>query len=208
MGRDPAVQADSVALARRWLDDSSALDRDMVDPVLAVAAAAADRPLADRLRAELLSEGDRERRKLLIGALGSLRDPSLAREALALTLDERLDARESVWILLELGSHRETRRLAFDFLKSHYDALTGRLPRGAFSPVAYFPAVAAGLCTPEARTEAEVFFKPRAAAVEGGPRVLDQALESLDQCLARKRAQEPGLAAWFRSRARGDEGAR
>jgi alanyl aminopeptidase len=202
VGRDPVLLAEAAALTRRWLDDSSAIDSDMLDAVLAVAGAGADRPLADRLRAEALSAGDRGRRKLLVAALGSLRDPALARDALALTLDERLDARESVWVLLELGGHRETRRLAFDFLESHYDALTARLPRGAFSPVAYFPAVAAGLCTPEGRREAEAFFKARAAAVEGGARVLDQALESVDQCLARKRVQEPSLAAWLGSRAR------
>jgi alanyl aminopeptidase len=200
VGRDPALQADAVALARRWLDDASAIEADMVETVLAVAAGGADRPLADRFRAEVLREDDRGRRKLLVGALGSLRDPALAREALALTLDERLDARESVWILLELGSQRETRRLAFDFLRSHYGALTARLPQGTFSPVAYFPAVAAGLCTAEARREIESFFEPRAAAVEGGPRILEQALESVDQCLARKRAQGPSLAGYFRSR--------
>ncbi len=202
VGRDPGLLGDAVALARRWLDDASAIDPDMVDTVLSVSAAGADRPLADRFRAEALRAGDRERRKLLFGALGSLRDPDLARDALALTLDDRLDARESVFILLDLGSHRETRRLAFDFLKSHYDELARRLPQGTSSPVAYFPAVAAGLCTTDARREMEAFFKPRTATVEGGPRVLDQALESVDQCLARKRVQEPSLAAYFRSRAR------
>jgi alanyl aminopeptidase len=201
VGRDPGLQADAVPLARRWLDDPSAIDPDMLETVLAVAAAAADRPLADRWRAEVVRAGDRYRRKLLFAALGSLRDPGLAREALALTLDERLDARESVFVLLDLGSHRETRRLAFDFLTRHYDALVGRLPHGAFSPVADLPAIAAGLCTPEARQEAEAFFKPRAAAVEGASRVLDRALESVEQCLARRRVQEPGLEAWLRSRA-------
>jgi alanyl aminopeptidase len=202
VGRDPALQADAVALARRWLEDASAIDPDMVETVLAVAAAGVDRPLAERFRSEVLEAGDRERRKLLFGALGSLRDPGLARDALALTLDDRLDARESVFILLDLGSHRETRRLAFDFLKSHYDELARRLPEGTFSPVAYFPAVAAGLCTTDARREMEAFFEPRTRAVEGGPRVLDQALESVDQCLARRQVQEPSLAAYFRSRGR------
>jgi alanyl aminopeptidase len=201
VGLDPGLRGEAVALARRWLDDCPAIDPDMVDTVLAVAAAGADRPLADRFRSEVLRAGDRERRKLLCGALGSLRDPALARDALALTLDDRLDARESVFILLDLGSHRETRRLAFDFLKSHYDELARRLPQGTFSPVAYFPAVAAGLCTTDARREMEAFFEPRTKAVEGGSRFLGQALESVEQCVARRRVQEPSLAGWFRSRA-------
>ncbi len=208
VGRDPGLQRDAVALARRWLDEASAIDPDMIDTVLAVAAGGADRPLADRFRTEVLRADDRERRQRLLGALGALRDPALAGDALALTLDERLDARESVFILLDLGSHRETRRLAFDFLKSHYDELGRRLPQGTFSPVLYFPAVAAGLCTTDARREMAAFFKPRAAAAEGGPRLLDQALESVDQCLARKRVQEPSVAAYLQSRAHGGSRAR
>jgi alanyl aminopeptidase len=201
VGRDPDLQRDALARVRRWLDEPSAIDPDMLETVLAIAAQAADRPLVDRLRAEVLRESDRERRQRLFGALGSLRDPDRAREALALTLDERLDLRESVWMLWGLGSHRETRRLAFDFLKSHYDALAGRLPKGTFSPTAYFPWVAAGLCTSDARQEIEAFFEPRAAAVEGGPRVLKQALESVDQCLARRKAQQPSVAAFLQAQA-------
>jgi alanyl aminopeptidase len=206
LGRDPGVQRDAVALARRWIEDSTAIDPDMVETVLAIAAGAADRPLVDRLRAEVLRAGDRERRQRLFGALGSLRDPALARDALALTLDERLDLRESVWVLLGLGSQPETSRLAFDFLKSHYDELVRRLPQGTFSLTAYFPWVAADLCTAGARQEMEAFFRPRAAAVEGAPRVLDQALESVEHCLARKGAQQPSVASFLRSRS-GNESA-
>jgi alanyl aminopeptidase len=171
----------------------------MLETVRAVAAAAADRPLVDRLKAEVLRAADRERRQRLFGALGALRDPALAGDALALTLDERLDAREAVWIVFGLGSSRETRRVAFDFLKSHYDALARRLPQGTFSATAYLPWVAAGLCTSEARQEIEAFFRPRATTVEGGPRVLDQVLESVDQCRARTEAQGPSVAAFLRS---------
>jgi alanyl aminopeptidase len=208
LGRDPDLQREAVALARRWLDDASAVDPDMLETVLALAAGAADRPLADRLRTEVLRAGDRERRQRLLGALGSLRDATLAREAVALTLDERLDLRESVWILFGLGSHRETGRLAFDFLKGHYDELTRRLPKGTSSTTAYLPWVASGLCTAGARAEIEAFFRPRTAAVEGGARVLDQALERVDQCLARKTAHQASVAAFLRSRAGGGASSR
>jgi alanyl aminopeptidase len=199
VGRDAGLQQEALARARRWLDEPSSVDPDMLETVLAVAAAAADRPLVDRLKAEVLRAADRERRQRLFGALGALRDPALAGDALALTLDERLDAREAVSILFGLGSSRETRRVAFDFLKSHYDALARRLPQGTFSATAYLPWVAAGLCTSEARQEIEAFFRPRATTVEGGPRVLDQVLESVDQCRARTEAQGPSVAAFLRS---------
>ena len=198
LGGDPDLKKEALALLRRWLDDPSSIDPDMVDPVLSLGMASADRPLVERLAAEVRSSGDRERRQHLFGALGSLRDSSLAGEALALLLDERLDAREAVYMLWALGWHRETRRTAFDFLKSHYDALARRLPTGAFSPATYLPWVAAGLCTSDARQEIEAFFRPRAASVEGGPRILNQVLESVDQCVARTEVEQPSIAAFLK----------
>ena len=199
LGADPEVRREVLALAWRWLDDPTAIDPDMVETVLAVGGAAADASLVERLRADVVRAGDREQRQRLLGALGSVRDPALARQALALTLEERLDARESIWILFRLAGHRETRREAVDFLKSHYDALVGRLPKGTFSPAAYLPWVAAGLCDADTRQEMEAYFGPRAATIEGAPRVLQQALESVEQCLARKRAQQPSVAAYLQA---------
>ncbi len=199
LGGDTGLRREASMLVRRWLDDPSAIDPDMAETVLSIGPAGAERALFERLRAELLRAGDRERRQRLLTAIGALREPALAREALALTLDERLDARESIALLWAFGSHRETRRTALDFLKERYDALSGRLPGGTFSPTLYFPWVAAGLCAADTRREIEEFFAPRAASVDGGPRLVEQALESVDQCLARKGAQRPGLAAFLRA---------
>jgi hypothetical protein len=119
---------------------------------------------------------------------------------LALTLDTRLDARESVWVLWALGAQRETRRVAFDFLKANYDALVARLPHGESSPVIYLPWVGAGLCAPDTRQEIAGFFERRSASVTGASRVLAQVLEGVDQCVARAQAQQPTLAAYLESR--------
>ncbi len=200
LGRDPQLEREAVALAGRWLEDPSAADPDLVPTLLAVAAGAADRVLFDRLKGEALRTTDRERRERLLGGLGAVRDPGLVGEALALTLDERLDARESVWVPWALASQRETRRASFDFMKAHYDALAARLPRGEFSPTAYFPWIGAGLCADSTHQEMEGFFKERSAGVAGGPRILAQALEAVDQCVARKTAQQPGLVAFLEGR--------
>jgi alanyl aminopeptidase len=116
-----------------------------------------------------------------------------------LTLDERLDPRETVWLLWELGSQRETRHTAFDFLRTNYETLVARLPRGEMSPVPYLPWVGAGLCAADTRQEIAAFFEKRSASVTGASRVLAQVLESVDQCVARKSAQQAGLVAYFTS---------
>jgi alanyl aminopeptidase len=200
-GRDAELEKEAKALVGRWLDDPAVLDPDLVLTALTAATASGDPPLVTRLRQELDRTTDRERRGRLLEGLAGVRDPGMARELLALTLDDRIDPRESLVLLWRFGARRETRRTAFDFLKANYDALVARLPKGELSPVSSLPWVAWGLCADETHAEIEGFFAPRAAAVMGGPRVLAQVLESVDQCVARKRAQQPALAAYLQSAA-------
>jgi len=198
-GRDPQLGHEAIALVGRWLGDPTALDPELVTTAIGAASAWGGSEMVSRLSQEVVRTTERERRERMLAGLGSAREPGEARELLALTLDERLDPRESITVLFGLSRKRETRRTAFDFLKTNYDALAARLPHGEFSPAVYFPWVGAGLCAEDTRAEIDGFFGPRAAALTGGPRVLTQVLESVDQCIARKRLQQPPLAAYLES---------
>lgn len=98
------------------------------------------------------------------------------------------------WVL---SRRRETQRLAFDYLVANDAAIVARLPKGMLSPTAYFPLVGAGLCTAKERREVEDFFAPAPVAARTSPRVLAQALERIDQCVARREAQRPSVAAFL-----------
>jgi alanyl aminopeptidase len=199
-GRDTELERQAAVLVGRWLDDPAVLDPDLVTTALAAATASGDRPLVTRLQQEAYRTTDRERRERLLDGLGGVREPGLARELLGLTLDDRIDPRESIRMLWRFGGHRETRRAAFDFLKANYDALVARLPQGELSPVQYFPWVGWALCADDTHAELEGFFGTRATAVMGGTRTLAQVLEAVDQCVARKRAQQGALAAYLEAR--------
>ena len=203
LGHDGELQRQALDLTRRWLDDASAVDPDMLGTVLSLGAAAGDRALFDRLRAEVVKETDRQRRERLLGALGSVRDPAFAGEALTLVLDDRLDPRESIDLVWRLAQARETRRTAFDFVKENHDALVARLPKGMMSPAAYFPMIGSFLCSKDERREVEQFFAPRLAGLEASPRVLAQSLERIDQCVARREAQQSSVATFLDSAAAG-----
>jgi hypothetical protein len=84
---------------------------------------------------------------------------------------------------------------------ARYDALVARLPNGVGSDyAAYLPQTAGRGCSAEAAREAEVFFKPRMANVNGGPRNLAQTLEAIRLCEARKATQQADLTQFFQSR--------
>ncbi len=109
--------------------------------------------------------------------------------ALKLTLSPDFDARETIGILREEASNRETRPEAWAFLKANFDALAARLPRE--SP-ARFPMLAAGFSDAEKRADVEAFFKDKAPKYMGGPRYLAQ---SLEQIQLRGRSRRPSRRA-------------
>jgi alanyl aminopeptidase len=197
LGDDASLGREAASLALRWLQDPQAVDPDMVEVVLELAARHGDRALYERLAAEAAKTTDRDRRVQLIDALGSFRDPAIVRSALALSLAEGLDPRESIGILFRASRDARTQPLAYEFLKTNKTAVEHRLPRdyGAF-----LPRVGRRNCDPEGRADLVAAFKPEASQFPGGPRVLDQVVEGIDLCIAERKVVGPSVSAFLEKR--------
>jgi alanyl aminopeptidase len=194
-GREPKLVAEAKQLMGKWLVDSNAVSPEVVDPMLAIAAANGDAALHGKLMAALNGEKERKKREQLVDALSGFTDPALVRENLELLLDPAQDARE-LGMLLFGASNVRTRDVAFAFVKEHYDALAARLPEDYVSSLAW---VGASYCDPVHRQELAAFFTERAAKAPGGPRTLAQVLEAVDLCIAFKAAQGPGIESFLAS---------
>ena len=190
-GDEPALVAEATRLARAWLADRKAVDPQLASVVLDVAARHGDMELFQAYLAEARKSADRRERARLLGALGLFRDPAVVPVALSLTLSSEFDARETVAILREEAMSRETRPVAWAFLKTNFDALAARLPRE--SP-ARFPSLASGFSDAASREDVEAFFKDRAPKYMGGPRVLAQTLEQIQLRSALKAAQRESVS--------------
>ena len=189
-GDEPALVADAMRLASAWLKDRSAVDAQLVTGVLGVAARHGDMELFQSFVAEARKATDRRERTRLLSSLGLFRDPSVVPAALRVMLADAFDARETVVILRDVASNRETRPEAWAFLKANFDRLTARLPRE--SP-ARFPSLAAGFADAEHRSDVEAFFKDKAPRYMGGPRYLAQALEQIQLRAALRSAQQESV---------------
>src|SRR5581483_3928971 len=107
-------------LARQWLTTGRGIDPEMAGAVMKVAAHFGNRELFQLLRAAAIREQDHQKREMLLDALGSFRNPDLARAALDLLLSKDLDLRESFYPLL-FGplSSASTRDVPFEFVQQH-----------------------------------------------------------------------------------------
>ena len=185
-------QARNLALA--WLRDRNAIPATMVGPVLDTALRFADRGTYEKLEALALTTRIDLERRPLHSALGKVRDPRLRARALSHTLLKKdgadvMNGRE-VLLFLEDALHDEANRLpAFDFVRANFDALAAKMP--LHTPGQLTRALKE-LCTPQDRDAFVEFFKPRAAQFEGGVRHYDEALETIDLCIAARASRGAG----------------
>jgi alanyl aminopeptidase len=138
-------------------------------------------------------------REHIIYALGSFRNPELAKRAMALLLTNTFDLREAFNpLLLRPLKYRETQALPFEFVKGHVDELLSKLPRevgGDFA--AQLPETGRGFCDASHRDEVQAFFQERVKEYTGGPRNLAKTIESINVCIAQKKVLGPELASFL-----------
>jgi alanyl aminopeptidase len=192
IGRDPPLGADAIRLAERWRD----LPEGSRERVLAIGAHASP-AVFQRLYQEVFSEADRNRRGQLLSALASARDVKQQAAALGLALDDRLDIRDTRFVLF--GGEEEANRVAAQrFFQDHKDEILKRMPSdGTASGPASFVEVFTQSCAAERRDEIVDYVTRTFAAMPGGARTVQQAVERMDQCIARRQLIEPEIRGWL-----------
>lgn len=198
-GGDEQLEREAQRLAREWLKNRSSVNSDMVVPVLSAAAWSGDRAFFDEL-VSALKNTKVQRERLWIGsALGSFRDPTLARASLELFFDPAIDPRELEYNLF--GAPPETRRIVWNFVQQNFDRLNSRLPGARGIPFgAILPRSASGFCDAADQTQVAAFFEPRVAALPGAARNLANTLESIRLCSARADLIRPAVSAFLNAR--------
>jgi hypothetical protein len=131
----------------------------------------------------------------MLGMLGDFRDPALAKAALAVVGSNEFDPREAMSIVWTQAGDRDTRTLAWDYVRAHFDELTKKL---SAEMMAYTPEVAVGFCDEPHERQMADFFKDRSPKLPGGPRILAQAEEAIALCRAYVAAQRPSVAEFIK----------
>jgi alanyl aminopeptidase len=96
----------------------------------------------------------------------------------------------------ELFNDAERRAGAWAWLRKDFGRLTAPVPKEAH---ARFIALTAQLCTDSAHAEIEWFFKPMVKDLVGAPRTFANTLETVDRCVAWRKAKGGELAAAWRA---------
>ncbi len=197
-GEDRTLQIEARRLADGWLAERKGVDPDMLGGVLSITAAFGDRSFFDKLVEGLKGTPDLQQRQEIISAIGSFRDPEIAKASLDLLIHSDLEMRETAFLLFGPLGEPATERLPFDFVKANYDELLKRAPSGGgFDFGAILPFVGQGFCDTSSEEEFAAYFAERSKNFTGGPRNYQQALEGIRLCRAQKAAQGADIAEFF-----------
>jgi alanyl aminopeptidase len=198
VGGDMELAGQARELAGKWFGDHAAVDPNMLGAVLGTAAYYGDKSLFDRMLGEFRNSKDSQLRRGLIGAMSSFHDPAAIEAAMNALIDGGVPFIEGEALLFSGLGEDATRKLPFEFLKSHWDQVVAKMPTGGgFDYGAVLPQVGATFCDASSRDELKSFFASRVDKFVGAPRALDQTVEAIDLCIANKTAQEPGVAAFL-----------
>jgi alanyl aminopeptidase len=197
-GNDREFAAQGQALADKWLADHGAVDPNMLDAVLGTAAFYGDKALFDRFLTELKKTEDKQTRQALLRAMLAFRDPKAIEAGMGAVVDGEVPFIEGARLLFNGQQEAATRKLAFEFLKAHWDQVVKSMPTGGgFDFGSVLPRVGSSYCDVASRDELKTYFEPRVDKFVGAPRTLAQVLEEIDLCIANKAAQGPSVAAFL-----------
>jgi cytosol alanyl aminopeptidase len=189
---DVALRKSAVTLSKSWRKLSATTRAEVLG-----SAAASSRALFEELLAAVVEERSAEVRSDLLQALASVTSEAQLRQVLALMFEAKLDPRETRQLLFA-GRTPAQRDIIATYFRQHLEPLLARLPSaGASGSSATYAFVFTSTCDGGQRTELAPFLRATFGEMPGGSRVVEQALEALDQCIANRSRIVPGVTAWL-----------
>ncbi len=191
-GRDEALLKEAVKLAKRWRSLPTRTRKTVLGSAVTYSPA-----LFEELLAAATHPADAEEQNDIFYALSRVIDPDQARRVLELMLDPAADLKASPYLPNRLARDPRTRPVAAAFVREHFAEL---LPRLGEDVGAYWVYALTRSCDPAQRDEVAAWAEANIAPLPGGPRIVAQALEGMDQCIAERPGRAAEVEAWLAKR--------
>jgi cytosol alanyl aminopeptidase len=200
LGNDPATRKRLAGLGAQYLGiggdgelHPEVLPSELADSAVEFLVVDGDDAVFDEVYQRLLKAEDATQRTRYLRALGLVKD-TRASKALALALDPALRVNEVLLPLRMQLSDWRTRDAAYTWFERNFDKLAKRVPEASMGST---PWLATTFCDATVIRRLQSFFAPRIEKLQGGPRSLEGAIETLRLCDALVSAQRASVVAFF-----------
>jgi aminopeptidase N len=190
--RDPEVIALARKLANQALDDPSSVNHELAFAAFRVATNGGDEAFYNRIKDRLKTAKTPEEIYMYQGALAEFSDPALLEKTLELAVSPEVRSQDSLQVISRVMRNPDGQKLAWDFVRSHWDKITSL--GGAFAGSAVAGS-AGSFCDAGMRDQLQDFFS--AHHEPASERTLKQSVERINYCVDLKAQQGSQLAAWL-----------
>jgi len=170
------------------------LDPTLSDAAVLVSTSHGDVALYEKLLAVSKYASEPGQQSDALRALARFRDPSLVTRTLDYTASGAVRNQDSGTILAALLRDRETRDQTWGYIQKTWDKVRAQLTVSSGAEVV---AATGSFCTVRQRDEVASFFATH--KVEAAKHTLATAVDSINDCIQLRSAQEPKLHAWLAS---------
>jgi hypothetical protein len=197
---DPHVVAKCHELAQSYMKDATSVRPDLVDAVL-MAAAHGNEQLYDQYVAHMQAAKTPSVYYAYFEALSGFTAPQLVQRTLDLALSSEVRSQDMEGPFFDELANPASQRVAWEYVKAHYDQIIKSMP--VEFDEAYIAQMVWGFCDAGMRDDAMTLLSAKLA---GHPqRLLNEAVDKINNCIAAKDTQAPQLAQWLRQNAAAGE---
>ncbi len=202
IGNDAALQQQAAALFEQHVraagngsrdPASQAADPNVLPALIAILAFVGDQTrYEDFLQRYRKAATPQEERRYLY-ALAGFRQPSLLEQTLARTLNGETRTQDAPFMIRLVLTNIYGRELAWDFVKSHWEAMDRQFPKNGLRRMC---GGVMGLATPELERDVQEFFMVR--KIDLGGKTLEQYLEQLHIAVTMREREGAALAQYLK----------
>jgi aminopeptidase N len=199
VAKDPAVLAEAERVTKEMFaahkGGLSVGDSAIADAAIALAAAKGDAEMYDRLLRVAKNTADPDLKTDALHLLTRFQDPLLVVRTLEFAVSDEARNQDSWTLIALLLTRRETQDLAWSFVQQHWGAISGKATENSGARIVE---AAGGFCSAGKRDEVASFFA--AHPVASAERTLAKSIDSINDCIHLRAAQEPELRRWLDGR--------
>jgi aminopeptidase N len=191
--RSPDVLAKAREIVEAELRTPGSVDPTLLDVVVNAASRDGDAALYEQYLTRARSATNPEDRYRFLYGLTSFTDPPLVRRTMELIVSPEVRSQDAKLLIASLLANRDARDLAWDLLRSHWDAIQKKT--GEFVGNTVIVGALGSFCDSDRLADVKAFFARH--PVPDAERTLRQSLERIGSCATLARAQRPKLAEWL-----------
>jgi aminopeptidase N len=190
--RDPETLEEARKIADKALADPASVDSEMAGGAFALAALNGDSAFYDRVMEATKNPKSPELYYTYLFTLPRFSDPKLLQRTLDFAISPDVRSQDALQVITSVMRNPAGRDLAWDFIRSHWDAVAKA--GGPFASAAVVGATSV-FCDTGMRDQVTEFFSVhKVAAAE---RTYKQSIERINNCVDFKSQQQPQLASWL-----------